>query len=98
MRRAITGPYASPVQLDHVVIAVSDWKRSNAFYRDVLGAELVELSAGRYAYRIGDQQLNVHGPGSAPQPRAVDPVRPGNSDLCFAFDGTSDQAAAHLRK
>jgi catechol 2,3-dioxygenase-like lactoylglutathione lyase family enzyme len=31
------------VALDHVVIAVSDWARSNAFYRDVLGAELVEL-------------------------------------------------------
>jgi len=23
--------------LDHVVIAVSEWDRSNAFYRDVLG-------------------------------------------------------------
>ena len=29
--------------LDHVVIAVSDWERSNAFYRDVLGAEVLEL-------------------------------------------------------
>ena len=28
-------------QLDHCVIHVSDWERSNAFYRDVLGAELV---------------------------------------------------------
>jgi catechol 2,3-dioxygenase-like lactoylglutathione lyase family enzyme len=27
--------------VDHCVIAVSDWERSNAF-RDVLGAELVE--------------------------------------------------------
>jgi catechol 2,3-dioxygenase-like lactoylglutathione lyase family enzyme len=27
--------------LDHVVIALSDWERSNAFYRDVLGADLV---------------------------------------------------------
>jgi catechol 2,3-dioxygenase-like lactoylglutathione lyase family enzyme len=25
--------------LDHVVIAVSDWERSNAFYADVVGAE-----------------------------------------------------------
>jgi catechol 2,3-dioxygenase-like lactoylglutathione lyase family enzyme len=29
------------IALDHVVIHVSDWERSNAFYRDVLGAELV---------------------------------------------------------
>ena len=31
-----------PARLDHLVISVSDWARSNAFYRDVLGAELVE--------------------------------------------------------
>jgi catechol 2,3-dioxygenase-like lactoylglutathione lyase family enzyme len=28
--------------LDHTVIAVSDWERSNAFFRDVLGAEIVQ--------------------------------------------------------
>ena len=84
------------MQLDHCVIAVSDWERSNRFYADVLGAELVELEYGRYAYRFGGQQLNVHGPGSAPHPRAADPVRPGNSDLCFRWDGTAEEAAAHL--
>jgi catechol 2,3-dioxygenase-like lactoylglutathione lyase family enzyme len=78
------------------VIAVTDWDRSNAFYRDVLGAELVELEYGRYAYRLGEQQLNVHGPGSEPHPRAADPVRPGNSDLCFRWDGTAEEAAEHL--
>ena len=84
-------------RIDHVVIAVSDWERSNAFYRDVLGAELVELENGRFAYRLADgRQLNVHGPGSTPQPRAADPVRPGNSDLCFVWDGSADEAAAHL--
>ena len=82
--------------LDHCVIAVSDWARSNAFYRDVLGAELVELTYGRFAYRFGDQQLNVHGPGSEPSPRAADPVRPGNSDLCLVWPGTAEEAAEHL--
>jgi catechol 2,3-dioxygenase-like lactoylglutathione lyase family enzyme len=84
------------LHVDHCVIAVTDWDRSNTFYCDVLGAELVELEYGRFAYRFGDQQLNVHGPGSEPHPRAVDPVRPGNSDLCFRFDGTAEQAAAFL--
>jgi catechol 2,3-dioxygenase-like lactoylglutathione lyase family enzyme len=83
--------------LDHVVIAVSDWGRSNAFYRDVLGAELVELDKGRFAYRFGGQQLNVHGPGSTPHPRAADPVTPGNSDLCFVWDGPIEQAIQRLR-
>jgi catechol 2,3-dioxygenase-like lactoylglutathione lyase family enzyme len=84
-------------RLDHVVIAVSDWERSNAFYRDVLGAEVVEVENGRRAYVLaGGQRLNVHGPGSTPHPRAAHPVRPGNSDLCFVWDGSIDDAAAHL--
>jgi catechol 2,3-dioxygenase-like lactoylglutathione lyase family enzyme len=78
------------------VIAVSDWDRSNRFYADLLGAELVELAHGRYAYRFGDQQLNVHGPGSTPHPRAAEPVRPGNSDLCFVWPGEIAGAARHL--
>ena len=86
------------MKLDHVVIAVSDWERSNAFYRDVLGAELVELDRGRWAYRFGEQQLNVHGPGSTPSPRALRPVEPGNSDLCFLWAGPIDDAVEHLSK
>ncbi len=86
-----------PLALDHVVIAVSDWERAHRFYRDVLGAELVELEKGRWAYRFGDQQLNVHGPGSTPTPRARLPVAPGNSDLCFRWDGAPAAALAHLR-
>jgi catechol 2,3-dioxygenase-like lactoylglutathione lyase family enzyme len=83
--------------LDHVVIAVSDWARSNAFYRDVVGAEVIELDRGRFAYRLpGGRQLNVHGPGATPHPRAADPVRPGNSDLCFVWEGTPAEAVAHL--
>ena len=84
------------MRLDHCVIAVSDWERSNRFYADLLGAELVELTYGRFAYRFGKQQLNVHGPGSEPQPRAADPVRPGNSDLCFRWDGPIEGAVDHL--
>ena len=85
------------IRLDHCVIAVSDWERSTRFYSKVLGAELVELDKGRFAYRFGEQQLNVHGPGSEPHPRAADPVRPGNSDLCFVWDGPVDGAVTHLR-
>jgi catechol 2,3-dioxygenase-like lactoylglutathione lyase family enzyme len=82
---------------DHCVIAVSDWERSNAFYRDVIGAEVVERGAG-FAYRLGSQQLNVHGPGVEADPVAADPVRPGNSDLCFRWDGPIEEAAAHLAR
>jgi catechol 2,3-dioxygenase-like lactoylglutathione lyase family enzyme len=86
---------ALPVQLDHCVIHVSDWENSNAFYRDVVGAEIV-AGGRRFAYRFGSQQLNLHGPGVSGQPVARLPVQPGNSDLCFRWDGPIEDAAAHL--
>ena len=63
----------------------------------MLGAEVRELSRGRRAYRFGDQQLNVHVPGSTPHPRARIPVAPGNSDVCFVWDGPIEGAIAHLK-
>lgn len=83
--------------LDHCVIHISDWERSNAFYRDVLGAELVDRGSGTWAYRFGTQQLNVHGPGVDPQPVARIPVAPGNSDLCFLWPGPISDAVDYLR-
>jgi catechol 2,3-dioxygenase-like lactoylglutathione lyase family enzyme len=86
------------VRLDHVVIHVSNWERSNAFYRDVLGAELVERAGGPARhYRFGDQQLNVHGPGVDPRPVAARPAEAGGADLCFVWDGPIEEAARHLR-
>lgn len=83
------------VKLDHCVIHVSDWRASNAFYRDVLGAELVPAGAG-WAYRFGEEQLNVHGPGVEPEPVAKRPVPPGGSDLCFEWTGPIQDAEKHL--
>ena len=84
------------VRLDHCVIHVSDWEASNAFYKDVLGAELVRIGE-RWAYRFGAQQLNVHGPGVRVTEVARLPVQPGNSDLCFEWAGPIEDAVAHLR-
>jgi len=80
------------------VIAVSQWERSNAFYRDVVGVELVELPRGRYAYRLGNAQLNVHGPGSTAQPLPARPVTAGNSDLCLEWPGPLEDAVQHLER
>jgi catechol 2,3-dioxygenase-like lactoylglutathione lyase family enzyme len=84
-------------KLDHCVIHVSDWERSNAFYRDVMAAELVRRGNG-WAYRFGDAQLNCHGPGVEATPVARLPVQPGNSDLCFEWPGPIAEAKAHLVK
>ena len=83
------------IMLDHCVIHVSDWERSNRFYSQVLQAELVPRGAG-WAYRFGATQLNVHGPGVDATPLARIPVQPGNSDLCFVWDGPIDDAITHL--
>ena len=88
---------APDVRLDHCVIHVSEWDRSNAFYRDVLGARLVRAGAG-WAYRFGAQQLNVHGPGVDAEPVARVPVPPGGSDLCFEWPGEIEEAERHLRR
>ncbi len=86
------------VKLDHCVITVSDWERSNSFYRDVLGAELVPAGSGTgWMYRFGDAQLNLHGPGGEYEPNAAIPVPAGGSDLCFEWPGPIEEATEHLR-
>lgn len=88
---------APELRLDHCVIHVSDWETSNAFYREVLGAEVVP-SGGRWSYRFGAQQLNLHGPGVDATPVAKVPVPPGGSDLCFEWPGGIEGAHEHLRR
>jgi catechol 2,3-dioxygenase-like lactoylglutathione lyase family enzyme len=85
------------VKLDHSVVHVSDRERSDAFYRDVLGAKLVGVAAIRM-YRFGDAQLNVHGPGLDAKPVARIPVPPGGSDICFEWPGPIEEAVAHLAR
>jgi catechol 2,3-dioxygenase-like lactoylglutathione lyase family enzyme len=86
-----------PVTFDHCVIHVSDWERSTAFYRDVLGAEPIPVRQG-FAYRFGIVQLNCHGPGQIGAPRARLPVMPGGSDLCFEWHGPIEDAMRHLER
>jgi catechol 2,3-dioxygenase-like lactoylglutathione lyase family enzyme len=63
----------------------------------VVGAELVEITPRRWSYRIGGQQLNVHGPGVDVSGNVARlPVQPGNSDLCFLWTGEINDAIAHL--
>lgn len=84
-------------ELDHVVIHIGDWDACNAFYAKVLEAELIENPEGHanplgaWAYRIGGQQINIHGPW----PGAVAPCCPpplnevGRADLAFRTERTS---------
>lgn len=86
------------IGLDHVVIAVTDWGRATAFYRDVIGATVVPVEGERVSFRIGRTQLNVHGPGADVSTNVARvPVSPGNSDICFEWLGDLADAIEHLR-
>lgn len=86
-----------PLTLDHCVIAVSDWARSNRFYERVLGAEIDQKDEYFGHYRFGEWQLNVHGPHFEGL-NAQKPVEPGNSDLCFVWPGPIGEAVDHLER
>ena len=88
------------IRLDHSIVGVSNWAISNRFYCDVVGAEVVPHGEPpRVAYRFGDTQLNVHGPGVDLSSNVARlPVQPGNSDLCFMWPGPIGDAIAHLAK
>jgi catechol 2,3-dioxygenase-like lactoylglutathione lyase family enzyme len=85
------------LELDHVVFRCADFERTCEFYERVLGATVLELSAGRRALRLGRQQLNLHGPGSTPHPVAANPMGPGGFDACFVWPGAPEEAIDHLR-
>ncbi len=85
------------VTFDHSVLHVSDWEAARAFYVDVIGCEAFPVGMG-YAFRLGGQQLNCHGPDKIGTPVARLPVLPGGSDLCFRWPGPIAEAIAHLDK
>jgi catechol 2,3-dioxygenase-like lactoylglutathione lyase family enzyme len=87
----------SGITLDHCVIHVTNWDRSNAFYQDVMGAEVIQKGHG-WVYQFGTMRLNVHGPGVHADPVARIPVPAGGSDLCFVWPGSVPGLIEHLEQ
>lgn len=88
---------------DHYAITVADMEATLAFYRDVLGAEILWEKQWRegkipvFSMQLGGNRMNVH-PASAPvSPHARQPT-PGSADLCFRWDGPVAGAVALLQK
>jgi catechol 2,3-dioxygenase-like lactoylglutathione lyase family enzyme len=65
-------------RLDHLVLTVADIEATCAFYRDVLGMEVVTFGAGRKALAFGRQKINLHQKGREIDPRPIGrrPARP----------------------
>ncbi|WP_198945867.1 VOC family protein [Acetobacter sp. DsW_063] len=69
-------------RLDHLVLTVADIEKTCAFYRDVLGFEIVTFGTGRKALKFGLQKFNLHQVGHEFEPNAHKPTS-GSADLCI---------------
>ena len=82
-------------RLYHLVLTVSDIDRSVAFYRDVLGMELVTFGGGRKALAFGRSKINLHEVGKEFEPKARRPVA-GSADICLITDDRLEDVRAEL--
>jgi len=90
---------------DHVAITAADPEATMAFYRDVLGAEVLyedKWRAGKipvYSLQVGANRINVHDPerdkGLPPEMVAGVPT-PGSEDFCFRWEGPIEEAIEML--
>jgi catechol 2,3-dioxygenase-like lactoylglutathione lyase family enzyme len=74
-------------QLDHLVLTTARREACVYFYTRVLGMQLESFVGGtppveRYAFKFGQQKINLHVQGCEFEPKAHLPV-PGALDLCF---------------
>lgn len=81
--------------LDHLVLTVADVEATCAFYRRVLGMEIVTFAGGRRALAFGRQKINLHLHGREFEPKADRPT-PGSGDLCFLASTPIGEVVAHL--
>ena len=99
-----------PITLDHCVVHVSDWARSNEFYHRVLGAEVVQIGQEHgYAYwtMLGSSYLagpDLEAPDRAFLEQVVVTLRAMGQEAFAAFnlgalaelvDAAGDVDAAH---
>ncbi len=81
--------------LDHLVLTVADIEASCAFYRQVLGMEVITFGQGRKALAFGVQKINLHQAGREFEPKAHRPT-PGSADLCLLTSVPLTQVQNHL--
>src|SRR5688572_9931931 len=102
MARCVT---VAAIEFDHAVIHIDNWDACNKFYADVLEVELVENPEGQanplgaWAYRLGGQQINVHGPWPGLEAPCCPPPlnEVGRADLAFRTARTPTENVAWLR-
>jgi catechol 2,3-dioxygenase-like lactoylglutathione lyase family enzyme len=81
--------------IDHIVLTVKDIETTCAFYRKVLGMNVVSFGEGRKALSFGNQKINLHQHASEFEPKANKPT-PGSADVCFTTSVPVREVIAHL--
>ena len=83
--------------LDHLVLTAVNAEATVDFYTRVMGMQLETFSAGRMAFKYGNQKINLHLRGQEFEPKAHVPV-PGALDLCFIASIPLEQVVARLNE
>ena len=71
--------------IDHIVLTTRDKAACIRFYTEVLGMKMTTFrtpTEERFAFKFGNQKINVHEWGKEFTPRAH-VAAPGTQDLCF---------------
>lgn len=76
--------------IDHIVITVSDMKKTIHFYCDILGMEINQFysksdNTYRKSLKFGKQKINLHDASNPYKPNA-EVALPGTLDICFLTD------------
>ena len=87
--------------LDHLVLTTARREACVDFYTRVLGMQLESFIGGtppveRFAFKFGNQKINLHVQGSEFEPKAHLPV-PGALDLCFIATVPLEQVITKLQ-
>ena len=78
------------LSIDHIVITVSDMKKTIHFYCDILGMEINQFysksdNTYRKSLKFGKQKINLHEASNPYKPNA-EVALPGTLDICFLTD------------
>jgi catechol 2,3-dioxygenase-like lactoylglutathione lyase family enzyme len=86
--------------IDHIVLTTRDKAACVRFYTEVLGMKLTTFrtpTEERFAFKFGNQKINVHEWGKEFTPRAH-VAAPGTLDLCFIASMSLDNVVSQLKK
>lgn len=82
-------------RLDHLVLTVADIAVTCAFYKRVMGMQVITFGSGRKALVFGQQKINLHEYGKEFEPKAILPTK-GSADLCFVASTPISEVVQHL--